>query len=86
MSRGRFFLPATAQCAFIRSITTIDGPFLAQTARSIETPFSMNADMLENMHHAPHGRIASGILGLDDILGGGLTPHRMYLVEGAPGG
>lgn len=41
--------------------------------------------MPENMHHAPHGRIASGILGLDDILGGGLTPHRMYLVEGAPG-
>lgn len=31
------------------------------------------------------GRIQSGIEGIDDILGGGLTPHRMYLVEGAPG-
>src|SRR5471032_2566213 len=30
-------------------------------------------------------RLSSGIDGIDDILGGGLTPHRMYLVEGAPG-
>jgi len=41
--------------------------------------------MPEKLLHAPNGRIESGILGLDDILGGGLTPHRMYLVEGAPG-
>lgn len=34
--------------------------------------------------HTPD-RLRSGIEGLDDILGGGLTPHRMYLVEGAPG-
>ena len=27
----------------------------------------------------------TGIRGLDDILNGGLTPHRMYLVEGTPG-
>jgi circadian clock protein KaiC len=27
----------------------------------------------------------TGILGLDDILGGGLTPNRLYLVEGMPG-
>lgn len=31
------------------------------------------------------GLVATGIEGLDDILGGGLTPHRMYLVEGDPG-
>ncbi|MFT4068128.1 ATPase domain-containing protein [Paraburkholderia sp.] len=30
-------------------------------------------------------RLASGIEGIDDILGGGFTPNRMYLVEGAPG-
>ncbi|HEY2608916.1 ATPase domain-containing protein [Paraburkholderia sp. RL18-103-BIB-C] len=30
-------------------------------------------------------RLSSGIEGIDHILGGGLTPHRMYLVEGAPG-
>jgi circadian clock protein KaiC len=30
-------------------------------------------------------RLSSGIEGIDDILGGGLTPRRMYLVEGAPG-
>lgn len=34
--------------------------------------------------HTPD-RLRSGIEGIDDILGGGLTPHRMYLVEGAPG-
>jgi circadian clock protein KaiC len=28
---------------------------------------------------------ATGIAGLDDILGGGFTPNRLYLVEGNPG-
>ena len=30
-------------------------------------------------------RISSGVSGLDDILGGGLTSERLYLVEGTPG-
>jgi len=30
-------------------------------------------------------RAATGVAGLDDILGGGLTPNRLYLVEGVPG-
>ena len=30
-------------------------------------------------------RISSGICGLDDVLAGGLTPHRLYLLEGTPG-
>jgi circadian clock protein KaiC len=30
-------------------------------------------------------RLSTGIAGLDDILGGGLTAHRVYLVEGSPG-
>lgn len=30
-------------------------------------------------------RIDTGIPGLDDILGGGLPPNRLYLVEGPPG-
>jgi circadian clock protein KaiC len=30
-------------------------------------------------------RAATGISGLDDILGGGLTPNRLYLIEGMPG-
>lgn len=29
--------------------------------------------------------VSTGIEGLDDILGGGLTAHRLYLVEGDPG-
>ncbi len=28
---------------------------------------------------------STGVSGLDDILSGGLTPHRLYLVEGVPG-
>ena len=30
-------------------------------------------------------RVATGIVGLDDVLGGGFTPNRLYLVEGNPG-
>ena len=32
-----------------------------------------------------YSRTSTGIPGLDDILGGGLTPQRLYLVEGSPG-
>jgi len=36
--------------------------------------------------HDDDSRVAlTGISGLDDILGGGLTPDRLYLVEGTPG-
>lgn len=34
---------------------------------------------------APTRRIATGVPGLDDILCGGLTAERVYLVEGTPG-
>ena len=30
-------------------------------------------------------QISTGVPGLDDVLGGGLTPSRLYLVEGSPG-
>ena len=29
--------------------------------------------------------MGTGIEGLDDVLGGGLTPNRLYVLEGAPG-
>src|SRR5689334_17974062 len=29
--------------------------------------------------------VRTGVAGLDDVLGGGLTPHRLYLLEGNPG-
>ncbi len=29
--------------------------------------------------------LCSGVAGLDDVLGGGFTPHRLYLIEGTPG-
>jgi circadian clock protein KaiC len=32
-----------------------------------------------------HGRVATGIPGLDDILHGGLPARRLYLIEGMPG-
>lgn len=34
---------------------------------------------------AQDGLLASGVSGLDDVLGGGFVPHRLYLVEGNPG-
>jgi circadian clock protein KaiC len=30
-------------------------------------------------------RVATGVTGFDDILGGGFPRHRMYLIEGSPG-
>lgn len=33
----------------------------------------------------PAHRVSTGVPGLDDILGGGLTAERVYLVEGTPG-
>jgi len=29
--------------------------------------------------------LSTGVPGLDDVLGGGLTPNRLYLIEGTPG-
>ncbi|HZL90646.1 MAG TPA: ATPase domain-containing protein, partial [Pirellulaceae bacterium] len=38
------------------------------------------------MPHSSKAALAkTGISGLDDILGGGFTPHRLYLIEGVPG-
>lgn len=34
---------------------------------------------------SPVSLVATGTPGLDAVLGGGLTPHRLYLVEGDPG-
>ena len=41
--------------------------------------------MNEAARHAETALVETGIQGLDDILGGGLTPHRLYLIEGDPG-
>ena len=46
----------------------------------MNAPFSLRT---AESHPAP--RMSTGIPGLDDILGGGLTPQRIYLVEGSPG-
>jgi circadian clock protein KaiC len=40
---------------------------------------------MSTTHATTPARLTSGIKGIDDILGGGFTPNRMYLVEGAPG-
>lgn len=37
------------------------------------------------MTRTPLPRAATGVSGLDDILGGGLIPNRLYLLEGMPG-
>src|SRR5436309_15434155 len=38
---------------------------------------------LRDMQKLPRAR--TGVGGLDDILNGGLIPHRLYLVDGDPG-
>jgi circadian clock protein KaiC len=38
-----------------------------------------------NHHEHKDGLLKMGVPGLDDVLGGGLTAHRLYLLEGAPG-
>jgi circadian clock protein KaiC len=40
---------------------------------------------LRTAEPSPAPRMSTGVAGLDDILGGGLTPRRIYLVEGSPG-
>jgi circadian clock protein KaiC len=47
----------------------------------------MKTDQFISMEHqhSKYPRISTGIVGLDDILSGGLTPERLYLVEGSPG-
>jgi circadian clock protein KaiC len=37
------------------------------------------------MNESPDALLATGIPGLDDVLGGGFTANRLYLVEGCPG-
>jgi circadian clock protein KaiC len=42
-------------------------------------------DVLDLNKNAPQPRLSTGTQGLDDILKGGITPERLYLVEGTPG-
>ena len=39
----------------------------------------------QDLSRRPTHRISTGVAGLDDILGGGLTAERVYLIEGTPG-
>jgi len=41
--------------------------------------------MLDTQLPAPSALMRTGIAGFDAILQGGFTPHRLYLLEGAPG-
>ena len=41
--------------------------------------------MRETSGAGPEDRLLTGISGLDAVLRGGLTPSRLYLVEGTPG-
>jgi len=41
---------------------------------------------MNDPHTQPAGRqVSTGITGLDNVLGGGLDPERLYLIEGEPG-
>src|SRR6185437_15499856 len=39
-------------------------------------------DRADDQRNSP---LSTGIPGLDDVLGGGLDPERLYLIEGEPG-
>ncbi|MDO5758098.1 MAG: gas vesicle protein GvpD [Rhodobacterales bacterium] len=41
--------------------------------------------MQDRARTAPQPRLSTGTRGLDDVLRGGITPQRLYLVEGTPG-
>ena len=41
--------------------------------------------MMKKDGKAKTERSKTGVSGLDDILSGGLTPHRLYLLDGDPG-
>lgn len=41
--------------------------------------------MPESLLQSAQQPVTTWIAGLDLVLGGGLTPHRLYLIEGVPG-
>ena len=45
----------------------------------------MNDPLQPSIGPSSSDRSSTGVPGLDEILGGGLTTHRLYLVEGTPG-
>ncbi|MFP5229083.1 MAG: ATPase domain-containing protein [Acidobacteriota bacterium] len=60
----------------------MDSTFRSRTS----TPQPENGTGIQgNGRSAPLERFATGIAGLDDILGGGLARNHLYLVEGDPG-
>ena len=56
---------------------------------SLATPvpviFVVSLLLMKNPNTLPSELLSTGVCGLDDILGGGLTPNRVYVVEGEPG-
>ena len=59
--------------------------FLLHVRRSDRAGPGEDATCVVDSSATSSGRASTGIPGLDDILGGGLTPDRFYLVEGTPG-
>lgn len=51
----------------------------AFSSRGSEMPMSQTND------EAVPSLVVTGVSGLDDVLGGGFTPNRLYLIEGNPG-
>ena len=60
----------------------MDSSFKSSTSTA---PSGNGTSIQSNARSAPVERFATGIAGLDDILGGGLARNHLYLVEGDPG-
>ncbi|MFZ0633295.1 MAG: ATPase domain-containing protein [Acidobacteriaceae bacterium] len=61
---------------------TVDSGF---KPRTFPTQSGNGTSIQSNVRTTPVERFATGIAGLDDILGGGLARNHLYLVEGDPG-
>ena len=76
-----------------RTCDALQGTFFAaggclvlQQPRLALLNIQTNDDQEDNHSRpAPADRAATGIAGLDEVLGGGLTRGRLYLIEGTPG-
>ncbi len=69
-----------------RRRVTADGPLVGRMALAVPYPSRESfAAMPETLLSPGPSPVATGIPGLDSILGGGFTANRMYLIEGDPG-
>ena len=68
-------------------MTTIRKKVSQEVSNSVSTTRKPGSDAEQGngLDHITASRLSTGVLGLDEILLGGLVPHRTYLLRGGPG-